>query len=54
MQPNLARKSSYIYTPMIDFEPLVSTYGHLEVLKWDRMGDFQAIVVQNSHRATQY
>jgi hypothetical protein len=27
--------------PMIDFEPLVSTYGLLEVLKWDRMGDFQ-------------
>ena len=32
---------------MIDVEPLVSTYGLLEVFKWDRMGDFQAIICQN-------
>jgi hypothetical protein len=36
--------------PMIDFELLVSTYGLLEVFKWDRMGDFQARVCQNSHK----
>jgi hypothetical protein len=40
-------QQKFTYMPMIDFEALVTSYGLLEVLKWDRIGDFQARVCQN-------